>query len=53
VEVRTPFGAEYAVRARLEKNKLNLQFVKYRDSQDSPSDYEKTPGQRNSAPLVC
>jgi len=41
VEVRTPFGAEYAVRARLEKNKLNLQFVKYRDSQDSPSDYEK------------
>ena len=41
VEVRTPFGAEYAVRARLEKDKLNLQFVKYRDSQDSPSDYEK------------
>jgi hypothetical protein len=41
VEVRTPFGAEYAVRARLEKSKLNLQFVKYRDSQDSPSDYEK------------
>ncbi len=41
VEIQSPFGEEYVVRLKIEKDNINMRFVRYVEDENQLSNYEK------------
>lgn len=41
VELRTPYGPDYAIRLRLENGMLNMRFIRYVEDESQLSEYER------------